>query len=289
MEVFSPNGEIDRELVTRVVKDDPAPETKVAQAEVVPIEVNGDSADHYDLVFVGDGYTADQLETYGEHARSKYEDVMSIEPFKSNRERFNAWQVNVVSNESGVDNDPDQGVQRDTALDMEFWCGGTERLLCVNTEKAGQYAAAADDVDQIMAVANSTKYGGAGYSGLATVSGGNESSGQVAIHEFGHSIGGLADEYDYGGDGEVYTGPEPSEPNVSIHTAAEMEQNQTKWYQYLGQETSDGGLIDTFEGGYYYPRGIYRPSENSIMRELGREFNSVGLDVMTAAFQEEPQ
>lgn len=290
MEVFSPDGTIERQRIAHPVPQDSVNADRVAAAAVEPIEVNGPSEDHYDIVFVGDGYTEADLPAYSEHVRARYDELMSIEPFASHRERFNAWQVNVVSPETGVDNDPDQGIERNTPLDMEFWCGGTERLLCVDTTAAREYAAQARDVDQIMAVGNSTKYGGAGYTqnDIATVSGGNDQAGQIAIHEFGHSIAGLGDEYDYSG-GATYTGPERAEPNLSVLTADEMRQQQTKWFDYLDHPTPDGGNIGTFEGGGgEFSYGIYRPSEDSMMRSLGKQFNSVSRDALIAAFNTEP-
>ncbi|MFI6454055.1 M64 family metallopeptidase [Streptosporangium amethystogenes] len=71
--------------------------------------------------------------------------------------------------------------------------------------------------------------------------------------------------------------------NVSKYTAAQLTSGKRKWYQYLGQATPDGGVIGAYQGGYDYAYGIYRPSENSIMRTLGKKFNLIGLDAMTKA------
>lgn len=283
-EVFSEDGTITRVLMRHRVPNNPNPDFGI-QLAVTPIMVNGPSTSKFDLVFVGDGYTSSQLGTYSTHVTSKFNELMAIEPFKSNRTQFNAWRVDVISPQSGVDNDPTQGILRNTALDMYFWCGGTERLLCVNETKARQAAASAPDADQVIAIANSTKYGGAG-GGVATASGGHASSGQIAIHELGHSIGGLADEYDYA-DGTCYPFSEPTEPNVSRLTAAQMQSAHTKWFSYLGQATPDGGVIGTYEGARYYQFCVYRPSQDSIMRTLGRQFNSVSRDVLIAAFYRE--
>jgi hypothetical protein len=280
LEVFSEDGTITRVRQTQPIPNEPA--LFVAAAAVTPIEVNGPSSTKFDLVFVGDGYTSGQLGTYAQHVQGKFNEIMAIEPFKSHRTQFNAWRVDVISAQSGVDNDPTQGVLRSTALDMYFWCNAIERLLCVNTTKAQQQAAAAPDVDQILALANSTKYGGAGGT-VATASGGHASSGQIAIHELGHSIGRLADEYDYA-DGSCYPNGEPVELNVSRLTAAQMQATGTKWARYLGQSTPDGGVIGTYEGARYYSRCIYRPSSNSIMRTLGRQFNSPSRDEMIRQF-----
>ncbi|GAA2979569.1 M64 family metallopeptidase [Actinokineospora diospyrosa] len=277
-EVFSPDGKITRARVAAPVAT-AAPLAAVA-ADVVTIQNAGPSSSKFDLVFVGDGYTAAQLPTYHQHVLNRWNELTQVEPFKSMKNSFNVWQVNVVSTQSGVDNDPSKGVSRSTALDMYFWCGDMERLLCVNETKAKQYAALAPGADQVLAVANSTKYGGAG-GGVATSSGGNAQSGQIATHELGHSIGGLADEYDYPND--LYTGSEPREVNVSIYPSSSMTRYRVKWYSYIGKASPDGGVIGTYQGGYYYKRGVYRPTENSLMRSLGRPFNLIGLDVMKAA------
>ena len=205
---------------------------------------------------------------------------------------FNVWAVDAVSNESGVSGDPTQDVVRDTALDSAFFCEGTERLLCVDTGKVESYASKAPAADLVVVLGNSTKYGGAGYNdissqagydGIATASSDNDRSDQIAVHETGHSLGKLADEYDYGQSG-TYTGPEPTEANISTLSADQMTAQQQKWYRWIGQESPDGGAVGAFEGGGYYQYGLNRPTENSIMRTLGREFNLPGREAMIAGF-----
>jgi hypothetical protein len=88
------------------------------------------------------------------------------------------------------------------------------------------------------------------------------------LHEFGHSFGKLADEYDYGSG--TYTGPEPSQINVSIYSAQQQTDLQTKWYRWL-----DLPNVDTYEGAIYCKYGIYRPTYNSKMRSLDWPFEQV--------------
>ncbi|WP_433266049.1 M64 family metallopeptidase [Actinosynnema sp. CS-041913] len=278
-EVFSPDGTITQVAVPVAVEARAAPAE--VDAEVVPIQQTGAADQRYDLVFVGDGYTASELGAYHEHVVGKWDELSAVEPFKTYKQYFNVWQVNVVSNESGVDNDPTLGSAKDTALDMGFWCQGrdvnTERLLCVNQTKATQFGALAPQADQVIALGNTTKYGGAG-GGVATASGANAQAGQIAVHELGHSIGELADEYDYPYD--RYTGSDPVEPNTTNDPTG------AKWSRYLGQPSPDGGVVGAYEGSRYYKFGLYRPTENSIMRTLGREFNLIGREAMITAFKE---
>jgi hypothetical protein len=241
------------------------------------VRASGDN--RVDMVFVGDGYTSAQLGTYAAHVNNVVNNFFIYEPFTAYEPYFRITRVDVVSAQSGVDNDPSQGISKNTALDMAYWCSGIERLLCVNVSKAFAAANAwpgLSDIDQIIALANSSKYGGAGYpsSNLGTAAGANSSAVEIAIHEMGHSLGDLADEYDYGGS-STYSGPEPSSKNSSKLTSAQMTAQQSKWWRWLGV-SGDPRLDDpvgTFEGSSYSVFGVYRPSSNSMMRSLFRQFN----------------
>ncbi|MGD9691307.1 MAG: M64 family metallopeptidase [Phycisphaerales bacterium] len=241
---------------------------------------NGPVSNRIDLVIVGDGYTEPQLPAYATHAQSAVNALFATQPFSTYKNYFNVHRVDVISPESGVDHDPTQGILRNTALDMGFWCNGTERLLCVNVSKAYSYANNALDVQQVFAIANSIKYGGAGYtsSELATFAGGNASSAEIAIHELAHSFGDLADEYDYGGPAN-YTGPERPERNVSKLDAAAMAIAGSKWAVWLNDPAGVfDGPVSCYQGAYYSTNGIYRPSPNSKMRTLGRPFNAPSVE-----------
>jgi hypothetical protein len=269
-----------------------SPGTVAGDGDVTAIVQNGPIAEKLDIAVIGDGYTASELDHFHTDAQESWSALLGVEPYTSHADLFNVWAIDAISAETGVSGDPDQGVVRDTALDSYFWCDGIERLLCVDTNKVESYAAYAPEADLVVVIANSSKYGGAGYNqvqsglgydGIATHSGDNAQSGMVAVHETGHSLGKLADEYFYTDD--TYTGPETSDANTSIRTAAEMESSQTKWHRWLGEPTPDGGVIGTFEGAAYHAHGIFRPSENSLMRSLAsKEFNLVGRESMVAGF-----
>ncbi|MGW2706671.1 M64 family metallopeptidase [Streptomyces sp. NPDC001340] len=259
-----------------------APHAQDRQADagpnVVAIQNTGPSEARFDLVFLGDGYTASEQDLQRRNAEQHWKGIEESEPWNKYRDWTNVWLVPVVSRESGVDNDPAPGINRDTALDMGFFCDGrTERLLCANDAKAKSFASQAPEADAIVAMANSTKYGGAGARGVATVSGGNAQSTPVLEHELGHSVAGLADEYSTRPD--TYSGGEPTEPNVT------KDPTGSKWASYLGRPTPDGGVIGVYEGGDQFEHGIYRPSQDSKMRTSTKPFNLVSLDAMDRAIR----
>ncbi|MCJ1676483.1 M64 family metallopeptidase [Streptomyces sp. APSN-46.1] len=268
---------------------------RVADGDVTKMIDNGSTADRLDVVVIGDGYTAAELDRFHADARQKWAEVAAVEPYTTYQNLFNVWTVDAVSHDSGVSGDPDPAAVRDTALGSYFWCEDIERLLCIDQPKVDAYVAKAPAADLVIVLANSAKYGGAGYNepsatlgyeGISTASAGNAKSGQVVIHETGHSLGKLADEYFYPGlpDYEKYTGPEPADSNSTTLTADRMTRERAKWYRWLGEESPDGGTVGAYEGGGYYVTGLYRPTDNSIMRVLGKPFNLPGTEAMIAGF-----
>ncbi|WP_435057611.1 M64 family metallopeptidase [Streptomyces sp. bgisy060] len=261
---------------------------------VVAVQTTGPADRRFNLVFMGDGYTAAEMPAFRADLARHLSTLWSVEPFASYRSYVNVWAVEVPSAESGVDCDPGlTSPARDTALDMAFWGGcnpnGVQRLLTVDGRKA---AALADLVPgtsranrQIVALAHSSTYGGAGGS-YATASGGNALSSLITPHEIGHSLGGLQDEYDYyarGVPGEAYEGPEPSSVHHTLLTEEQLREQHAKWWRWLGEESESGGTIGRHEGGLYSTEGVWRPSRHSLMKTLGYAFDQVEREVMVRA------
>lgn len=251
-----------------------------------PYGDRGASNNRVNIVVVGDGYLASQQATYQTHTTNTLNSFFSYEPFTTYKNYFQTFRVEVISTVSGVSGDPTAGVSKNTPLQMRYWCSNIERLLCVNVSRAYQYAAnSPQPFDQILALANSTKYGGAGYPSneIGTSAGGHGSASLIAIHEMGHSLGDLEDEYDYGGPA-AYEGGEPWGANASTLTSGPMAANETKWWRWLNDATPGfDGPISTYEGAVYSLTGVYRPSPNSMMRALGPRFNLPSAEALIAA------
>ncbi|WP_199723378.1 M64 family metallopeptidase [Micromonospora sp. CV4] len=279
-------------LAAGLVTATPAVAAPAERATVVPIQVTGDPAKRFNLVLLGDGYTEADLPTFRSHVERHLNTLWTIEPFKSYRSYFNVYAVEIVSAESGVDCDPGLSApQRDTALGMGFWGGcnpaSVQRLLTVDGAAANAYADLATGTNagnrQLIALANSDTYGGAGGRN-ATASGGNALSALISPHELGHSLGELQDEYDYYGrgvPGDTYDGPEPDSVHHTVLTEQQMRDTRTKWWRWLGEASESGGTIGRYEGGLYLQRGVWRPSRHSMMKSLGFYFDQVAREQMT--------
>lgn len=263
-------------------------------ATVVPVQTTGPADKRFNLILLGDGYTAEQLPEFRANVDKHLNVLWSIEPFASYRSYINVWAVEVPSPESGVDCDPAlDAPRRDTPLGMGFWGGcdaaSVQRLLTVDSGAANALAGLVPGSTsanrQIVALANSDTYGGAGGT-YATASGGNALSSLITPHEIGHSLGGLQDEYDYYGrgvPGGAYEGGEPSSAHHTVLTERQMRDQRAKWWRWLGEESESGGVIGRYEGGLYSTKGVHRPSRHSLMKTLGYAFDQVSREVMVRA------
>ncbi|MFD0856116.1 M64 family metallopeptidase, partial [Actinomadura adrarensis] len=259
---------------------------------MVPIQVTGDPSKRFNLVVLGDGYTTADMPKFRAHVDKHLNTLWTIEPFKTYRSYINVYAVEIPSAESGVscDNQLSDPI-RSTPLNMRFWSGcrtdGLQRLLIMDNNAALSYASLVQGTSnanrQILALANSDTYGGAGGT-YATASGGNAMSALISPHEIGHSLGGLQDEYDYyqrGEPGGTYTGGEPSSLHHTLLTEQQMLDQKAKWWRWLGEPSEAGGTIGRYEGGLYYGKGVWRPSKHSIMKTLGYYYDQPGRERMT--------
>jgi hypothetical protein len=138
---------------------------------------------------------------------------------------------------------------------------------------------------QTLAIFNTFTYGGIGGTS-ATTSGGSPQGPLISLHELGHSHGTMADEYPYSSRDVVrpcYTGAEPGSFHHTIRTSTQdMIDTQHKWWRWIGEESLSGGVIGLHEGGNTFPCGVRRPSQHSIMRWLGFDWDQVGREHMVA-------
>ncbi len=138
---------------------------------------------------------------------------------------------------------------------------------------------------QTLAIFNTFTYGGIGGSN-ATTSGGSPQGPLISLHELGHSLGTMADEYPYSSRDVIrpcYAGAEPGSFHHTVYTeTAQMIADRHKWWRWLGEESLSGGTIGLHEGGGTFPCGQRRPSQHSMMRWIGFDLDQVGREHMVA-------
>lgn len=76
---------------------------KLKENRITKIQYNGDSSGKVDLVFLAEGYTADEQEKFVADAKRFTEALFKTPPYDTRREDFNIWAVDAVSEESGTD------------------------------------------------------------------------------------------------------------------------------------------------------------------------------------------
>ena len=109
--------------------------------------------------------------------------------------------------------------------------------------------------DSTIIMVNTNRYGGCG-GARAVYSAANSSATEVAVHELGHSLAGLADEYSYD------PGCGFSADGVNTSTNA-TDGAWPEWIADLGAPR---------QGAQYYQQCVYRPVDNCEMRELSQPF-----------------
>lgn len=246
---------------------------KLKDNKVHQIQKNGDSAEKVDLVFIAEGYTADEQEKFVADANRFTEALFATPPFTTRRNDFNVWAVCLVSEESGTDISG-KGIFKNTALNSGYYTFGIDRYLTTPDMKSIRDAVWNVPCDAIFLLINTDMYGGGGmYNFYACGTADNPRTPVVFTHEFGHSFAGLADEYfssEVAYQDFYNLKYEPWEPNIT--TLVDFD---SKWKDLLPTSTPiptplDAGHKDkagVFEGGGYLSKGIYRPMDHCMMRD----------------------
>lgn len=247
---------------------------KLKENQVTKIQYNGDSSGKVDLVFLAEGYRAEEQEKFESDARRFTEALFKIPPYDKHREDFNIWAVGLISEESGTDRSG-EGIFKNTALNSGYYTFGLDRYLTTADMKSIRDAIWNVPCDAIFILVNADTYGGGGmYNFYAMGTADHPQTPVVFVHEFGHCFAGLADEYftsEVAYDDNFYNLKlEPWEPNIT--TLVDFD---SKWKDLLPANTpiptpvdeANPNKLGVFEGGGYLPKGIYRPMDHCMMRD----------------------
>jgi hypothetical protein len=213
----------------------------VLDPNCMPLKHDGQPlASHINLVFVPSGFNGD-MNTFRQKAEWVFSSFSQYEPFSSSITKYNAFYVPIENGDY-----------------CYFNCSGIDRLLCCDTYIAKTLSSkCTNSTRQTVVIENSMKYGGAGYIGsdVATTSI-NSSAPKIAVHELGHSLFELADEYVSGGGTPLY-------PNCDYAGCS-------KWSKMIGYN----GINCV---GTKCANGQHFASEDTIMLALDYKFEEVNL------------
>ena len=203
---------------------------------VIEIQNNGDPESKLDLLFLGDGYAAPEQEKCEKDMRRLTEGLFAYSPFKERRSDFNVWAICAASPDSGVSH-PASGVHKRTLYGTQFDVFGEDRYALSFDDRAIREMASLAPYDAMGIVMNSNEYGNGGIFGLyATVSIDYPAGIQAFVHEFGHHIADLGDEYYFNADvaySSADTRVEPWEPNIT----ALLDPHHVKWQSLVESGT----------------------------------------------------
>jgi hypothetical protein len=200
-----------------------------AKARVWTVMKNGEPADKVDVLLLGDGYTAAEMSKWHRDARHIASLLFAQSPFKERRSDFNVWAIDTPAAKSGVSR-PSEGIRIESPIGASYDAFGSERYVLVFDNKRLREIASAAPYEFLGIIVNDRKYGGGGIHNLyATTAADNAFTPYIFVHEFGHHLAGLADEY-YTSDvayEKTSARPEPWERNVTADPKA------SKWDDLL--------------------------------------------------------
>jgi hypothetical protein len=196
---------------------------------------SGDPARKLDLLILGDGYTAAERPKFERDARRLVATLFSTSPFRERERDINVWGLCPPAAVSGVSR-PSQHIYRRSPVGATYDAFDSERYILTFENKAFRDIASNAPYDVVEILVNSATYGGGGIFGLfSTVAADSVWAPYIFVHEFGHHIAGLADEY-YTSDVAYLPAAsrvEPWEPNAT----ALLDPASLKWKDLVARET----------------------------------------------------
>lgn len=220
---------------------------------------SGTSEECIDVVILAEGYTKEEMATFRADAKATCDALFSHEPFGAMKSKFNIIAVESPSADSGV-SAPSMGSWKSTAFSSHFNSFYSDRYLTSSNITDIHNSLIGIPCEHIIILANTNQYGGGGiYNSFTLTTAHHEHFRPVVVHEFGHSFGGLADEYYY--DNDLFNGiypfdVEPWEANITTKVNF-----ASKW-----EDLFKAGKAQLVEGGGYSSKKIYRGASDCRMK-----------------------
>ena len=238
-----------------------------------------------DVVFVGDAFADKDQELFNKYVELGKEAFFTEEPFKSTKDRFNIYRIGSVSKNGIITQEGG-----DTKFSAQFGQGtnisGDDKAVFSFVQEKIPSVDLTKTI--IFVIINKAKYAGTCWMYTNNMAicyvplcRDETDYAQTLRHEgCGHGFGKLADEYFYDSMGRI-PDDKVSElkkwkgfaygfyENVDLTS----DPNTILWSKFIS-DSRYSGKVDVYEGGYTYPYGVYRPTDNSIMRYNTGGFNA---------------
>lgn len=237
---------------------DPIPASTLRGPVLAPtlLHGTGPDAERLDLVILGDGYQEAELPRFAEDADAVLTALLALEPWARHANLLNVWRADATSSASGISHaEYATPLIRETAWSCTYGCQDLSRLICC--DEAAMVDAVSSKLpafDAILVIVNDPTYGGAGGFTYAAATNGEDGV-EVAVHEVGHALVGLWDEYDYGLAGTGSVGPNcAADPSTTPWESWEDEVGVGAFdgcsYSDLVRPTEEGCIMRTLDGDY---------------------------------------
>lgn len=248
-----------------------------------------------DLYFFGDAYSDRLIESgkYKSDLMLAIDAIFSEEPFKSFKNCFNIYIVYAVSANEVVSYEKPYNTAFFTTLNpydtkiyryLDPYSYLTYLKRQFINEEVISVTVVNNDSGHGIAYLNWVQdpeidYGYGNGEAYVTRCSDDEQFKNTVLHEFGHAFAKLADEYWYD-DGEVPTQTELDlleecqRYGVYKNVSATNDPDAAPWSRFLQDERYTSTGLGLYEGGWSYASGIWRPSENSIMRHNTGGYNA---------------
>jgi IgA Peptidase M64/Peptidase M64 N-terminus len=162
---------------------------------LIKLHESGDPAQKLDLLILCDGYTASERAKFERDARRLAGILFATSPFKERERDINVWGLCPPAPQSGISR-PSQRMYRRSPVGTTYDAFDSERYVLTFENKAFRDIAANAPYDVVEILVNSATYGGGGIFGLySTVAADSAWAPYIFVHEFGHHLAALADEY----------------------------------------------------------------------------------------------
>jgi hypothetical protein len=233
------------------------------------ILANGPSSNRFNVVFFSEGYTTAQLGQFLMNATNAANALLTRLPYSEYRDYFNVYAISVASTQSGSDH-PAYGISRATYFNSSYDALSDYLISIPPHAFDTNYSHGQGKLDALVqtfmpdcrlavVLVNEPIAGGSDGNNKTAISYNGAGFADILIHETGHVVADLGDEYT-----NAYPGfPNNEEPNTTQETNPAL----IKWRAWISPETpiptpstfDFTSVVGLFQGAHYHTTGWYRP------------------------------